>query len=180
MMSEHGGELTISRVLRFACPVAAAACLAGGLAYARQGGAVSVVAVTSLALLSALAMIFTCRWPFAGLATTALVAFTGLAAYGLLAQAESLLMLAGAAAALAGWDLALENIRRPRDADPDGELAGALERSHLRSLALAMGAGLLVAAVGQNLQVRLPFILVALLVGLGVWALERVLWEVNR
>lgn len=180
MKPANSGELTLSHALRFACPMVAAACLAGGLAYARQGGGASVVAVTSMAVLSALAMIFTCRWPFAGLATTALVAFTALAAYGLLIQADSLLMLAGAAAALAGWDLALEEIRRSRDADPDGALAGALERSHLRSLALAMGAGLLAAVIGQNLQVRLPFIVVALLVGLGVWMLERVLWEVNR
>lgn len=180
MKSAQGGELTLPHVLRFACPVVAAICLVGGLAYPRQEGDASVVAVTSLALLSALAMVFTYRWPFAGLATTALVGFTGLAAYGLLAHADSLLMLTGAAAALAGWDLALEEIRRSRDANPDGALAGALERSHLRSLALAIGAGLLAAVIGQNLQVRLPFIVVALLVGLGVWMLERVLWEVNR
>jgi len=179
-MRKRGRELTPTRVLRFACPIVAASCLVGGLALAGQEGSAAVVVVTSGALLSALAMIFTCRWPFVGLATTALVAFTALAAYGLLTQADSLLMLIGAAAALAGWDLALEEISRPRDADPDGTLSGALEKSHLRSLALAVGAGLLVAAVGQNLQMRLPFIVVALLVGLGVWALERVLWEVNR
>lgn len=179
MMKRRDG-LTLFRVIRFACPLVAVACLLVGLAHAGQEKTVSVIAVTAVALLSALAMIFTCRWPFARLATYSLVMFTVLAAYGLVAQANALFMLVGAAAGLAGWDLALEEIRFANDAGLDKASYGLFERSHLRSLALAVGVGLLVAAVGQNIQVRLPFLVVALLVGVGVWALERVLWEVNR
>ena len=179
-MMERGSGLMLFRVIRFVCPILAAACLSAGLAQAGQERAVSVIAVSTAALLSALAMILTCRWPFARLATYALVVFTVLAAYGLLAQANALFMLVGVAAGLAGWDLALEEIRFAKDAGSDKASFGLFERSHLRSLALAVGGGLLGAAVGQNIQVRLPFLVVALLVGVGVWALERVLWEVNR
>ncbi|MBN1371328.1 MAG: hypothetical protein JW987_05150 [Anaerolineaceae bacterium] len=180
MTVKRGEDLTPSRLLRLACPIAAAACLTIGMASASPGGFATLVFVTGVALLSALAMILTRRWASVWLATIALVAFTGLAAYGLLAQADSVLMLAGAAAALAGWDLALEETRHPRDADSGAKLTGEIEKNHLRSLALAVSIGLMGAVVGQNLQVRLPFIVVALLVGLGVWMLERVLWEVNR
>lgn len=179
MMKRRDG-LTLFRVIRFACPLVAAACLSIGLVHAGQERAVSVIAVTAAALLSALAMIFTCRWPFERLATYALVMFTVLAAYGLVAQANALFMLVGAAAGLAGWDLALEEIRFANDAGSDKASYSLFGSSHLRSLALAVGGGLMVAAVGQNIQVRLPFLVVALLVGVGVWALERVLWEVNR
>ncbi len=179
-MMRRETRLTLSRILRFACPVAAAICLAGGLAYNWQAGVVVTIAVITLSLLAALAMIFTVRWPFEWVANTALVLLTALAAYGLLSRADGLLMLVGATAALAGWDLVLEDIRRPKGYDQQKAHSRLQERTHLRSLGLAVGAGLLVVAVGQNIQVRLPFIVMALLVGLGVWALERVLWEVNR
>ncbi len=176
--------LTPGGLARYACPLASAACLAGGLALA--GHTLAAFA----ALLAALSMLLTTRWrPALWLATASLAAQVVMAAGGLLLHAAPLLMLAGAAFALAAWDLAVEAITRPGEglqreeanlpagrrpvepAPPDP----LLERYHLRSLALALGAGLLLAAAGQNLQLRLPFIVVLVAAGLGVWALERLL-----
>lgn len=186
--------MTPGSLARYACPVAAAACLAGGLALAGH------VLAASMALLAALSMLLTTRRPAIWLATTSLAVQVVLAAAGMLFHAAPLLVLAGAAFALAAWDLAVEAITRPREAMlhdvklPAGRLpvepappavppppAGfpppdpLLERYHLRSLALTLGAGLLLAAIGQNFQLRLPFIAILIAIGLGVWALERFL-----
>jgi len=159
---------------RLALPVISAACLAVGLAALGAWG-------TALAALAGGAvMLLTRRWRKAWLATGSLAALTALAAYGLLEGAASLWMLCGAAAALAGWDLALEEIHRPVDAARNGAPSGGLEIHHLRSLALSVGAGLLAAALGQMVHIRLPFIAVALLVGLAAWAVERALRAVVR
>lgn len=171
---------------RLALPVVSAACLGAGLAALGAWGAALA------ALAGGAAMLLTRRWRKVWLATGSLAALTALAAYGLLAagansgwlaQATALLMLAGIAAALAGWDLALEEITCPTEVAPDetsgGAPSGSLETRRLRVLGLAVGAGLLAAAVGQTIQVRLPFIMVALLVGLAAWALERVLHSIK-
>ena len=157
--------MTTLDLARLACPVISAACLAGGLGMAGQGLAAGA------ALLAGLALLLTRRWPAVWLATGSLVALAALSAAGLLFNAAPILMLAGATAALAGWDLSLAEFARPAES-PRG---GLLDQRHLRSLALVLGAGLLAAAVGRNVHLQLPFIVIGLLVGLGVWALERVI-----
>lgn len=180
-----GSRLRLS-LPRLALPVISAACLAVGLA------ALGALGAALAALAGGAVMLLTRRWRKVWLATGSLAALTALAAYGLLAagantgllvQATALLMLAGTAAALAGWDLALEEITRPAEAAPGetsgGAPSGSLETRRLRVLGLAVGAGLLAGAVGQTIQVRLPFIVVALLVGLAAWALERALRSIK-
>jgi hypothetical protein len=155
-------------MLRLACPIFAGVCLALGLAMAGQ-------ALPALAaLLAGGSLLFTRRQPFFWLATGALIVLVALAVLGTMLNAAPILMLLGAAAALAGWDLAVTEIERPANDEADAMADGLLERCHLRLLGLALGAGLLAGAVGQYVQVQLPFIVVVLLAGLGVWALERV------
>ncbi len=163
------------RMVFFAFTLVATACLAGGLALAGQW------LVAPGALLAGLCLLLNRRWPAAGLATIALILLTALAVVGLAFHAAPLLMLAGATAALAAWDLAsLETTSRaanrlPSNETPDHAAEDLFEQRRMRLLVVAIGAGLLAAGLGQVIQLRLSFIVVLLAAGVMVWALERAL-----
>jgi hypothetical protein len=94
------------------------------------------------------------------------------AAVGLWAGASPHLMLPGAALALAAWDLMY--LDRAMAGSGGAHAAGRSEMKHARSLALALGLGLLSAEGGIALSVRLPFLIMLLLVILLVFSLSRV------
>lgn len=97
----------------------------------------------------------------------------GLAACGLLLGAHALAMIVAVASSLAVWDLLAFDLalslQRPT------EQSRRCETNHLRSLALALGSGLLLSGASRLLSLRLPFVIVLLLVAATVFALDR-LW----
>jgi hypothetical protein len=108
------------------------------------------------------------RWlPAAFLSCTAAVA-----AAGLLAGASPWAVLPGIACALAAWDLM--NVDVPCRSSPSPAAVRG-DRHHIRSLALALGVGLLPAMLGAALSLRIPFPLMLALVVLDLLSLERLL-----
>jgi len=97
-----------------------------------------------------------------------LVIYLGLAVYGLQAGYSPLMMILGATAALAWWDLVLLPSNKAAPLPPD------FVNQHLRSLALAAGLGLLLAIAGLQIHLELPFGVILLLAVLIFAALERV------
>jgi hypothetical protein len=148
------------------CLTASFACLAGGFAMVGQWmGAGAVLAPT-------IAGLFSTRFRVAWLAFACLVSFVGLAAVGLLEGAPAFLMILGATAALAGWDL--HHFDRSMEGSAPSETARQYEGYHLRSLALALGFGLLIAVAGALFSLRIPFVFLIVLVLLDLFSLDRV------
>ena len=162
--------MTLRKVLLLCCLAMTLVCLGGGFvlharAYGPLYGAPAVLVVVPILGL---------WWPrrraeWVPLASLAGVVF--LAAAGLVARVPAYLMVPGAAAALGAWDLG----------NLDATIAGArpspslarFERRHILILSLALGLGLLLAASGALLSLRIPFLPMLLLAGLDLVCLER-------
>lgn len=149
------------------------------------------VALAAAAAALAAAFLLRSSWPLAGLslllallwgwlqrrhkpwtASLGLGLFIFLAAAGILAGLDSLLMLACTTAALAAWDLdrfLLRLRQAPRD-----EHTPHLEAAHLRRLGWVLVVGLGVGAAALNLRLQLSLLPVAALALLIVFALGRV------
>jgi hypothetical protein len=132
------------------CSLAAAACLAVGFIHTRQAVWVAGVVVA----LAAWLVVWFLKKPLHWLPYLALLLTLGFSVAGLFAGAAPDLMLAGAALALASWDLALLGLAL-REAASAG--LSPYEKRHLTSLTLALGAGLLVALLGCRLHTHLSF-----------------------
>ena len=112
------------------------------------------------------------RKSFAGLLLSILLfEYVFLAALGLVLHLSPYLLIVGSAFALAGWELARFWLKL-RDA-PMRLQDQPLEALHNRDLALAIGVGLLLALVGLNIRLQLPFGLIAVLALLAAYGLYR-------
>ncbi len=157
--------MTLRRILFAACAAASALGLAAGYGVAGQWIGTALAVVTGLAWLPAR------RYPAAWLPLICLFVSIGLAVVGRLTGAAPVLMIGGAALALAAWDLLLLDAALGSAAP--GEQTRAYEASHLRSLALAVGGGLVGALLGRLLQLEISFFIMAALVALAVFGLDR-------
>jgi len=98
-----------------------------------------------------------------------LSAYIAAAACGVLLGALPAMLIAGAALALAGWEMA--GAPAPVPGDPLAERAS--ERASLALLVVSVGAGLLIAEAGLWVRLRLPFAGVLLAALLTVFGLAR-------
>ncbi len=85
-----------------------------------------------------------------------------------------LLGMAGSVFALMAWDV--HQLTVDLQCSPHKETISRFERRHLRSLVLAMGAGLSIAIIGRMISLKPPFILLFALVLLILFGLDR-LWS---
>jgi hypothetical protein len=158
--------MPLRKILRLVFPIVCLASLGLGYATTRSWIALVVLIITMLAWL------FAIKWPDGFLSFSALVLSVGLAAAGLLTGATPLLMMLGAALALASWDLVLWN-RISANHSPTPSLT-LFESRHYQSLALALGLGLLAAVGGRLLRFQIPFGWMVILVILALFSLERI------
>ena len=108
----------------------------------------------------------------------ALMLYTGLAAFGVLALASSVWMLLCLAAAVAAWDL--EYFLRRLESVEQQEAARLLAQQHLRRLAVVSGLGLLLAGAAMAVEARFT-LGAALVVGLlAIVALGQVIGFLRR
>ncbi len=157
--------MALRRICFAVCLVVSTLCLAAGYAVAGQWIG------TALALVTGPAWLLARKYPALWLPIICLLASVGLAVVGRLAGAPPVLMIGGAAIALAVWDLLLLDVAL--GGASLGEQTRAYEASHLRSLALALGGGLLGVFLGRWLQLQIPFFITAALVALAVFGLDR-------
>jgi hypothetical protein len=83
-----------------------------------------------------------------------------------------LLMMLGAALALASWDVVLWN--RTSADNPLIPSLTLIESKHYQSLALALGLGLLAVVVGRMFRFHIPFGWMVVLAILALFSLERI------
>jgi len=141
-------------------------CLTAGYGFAGQWiGAV-------IAITSGLAWLPARKYPASGLPHLCLIASVGLAVTGQLTGTSPLLMISGSGFALAVWDLIL--LDGALGTNSSGEQIRRYENRHLQSLALALGAGLLVAFLGGLLHLQIPFVAMMLFVALVIFGFDRV------
>jgi hypothetical protein len=109
------------------------------------------------------------RWSIFGSASALLLIYLLVAAVGVLTGLSLSWLVAGCTFALASWDLVL--FSEALQPGPPARLTDLMERSHLRSLAAACGAGLSLGLLAAVIHFELPFIVVVLLVLLAVGGL---------
>ena len=112
------------------------------------------------------------------LPTAVLAASVCLAGAGLLSGASPLLMISGATLALAGWDLAL--FERALSTGPSNQRAALLEKKHIESLALALGAGLFAAVAVRFIRFEVGFGGLVLIVLLAFYCLDSIWRMLNE
>ena len=158
--------MPVRKFLRLVCPFISVTCL--GVGYTTTG-----LWIAGLVLvLSLLAWLFAIKWSFGFLPTSVLVFSISLAAAGLLTGATPLLMMLGAAFALAGWDVILWNrafITNSLSASPT-----LIESKHYQSLAVALGLGLLAIIAGRLFRFQIPLGWMVVLVILTLFSLEHI------
>ena len=147
-------------------------CLAGGYATAGKwaGAAVAILAGTAWLMVR--------KYRAGWILFICLLVSVVLAVAGLLTGSPAILMICGSAFALAAWDLLLFNSAMG-NSSPD-EQTRQYENSHLQTLALALGSGLLVALLGRSLSLQTPFYVLALRVVLVVVGLNRVWSSIKK
>jgi hypothetical protein len=154
-----------TRIIAFACTLLAALCLLAGFLLGRNW--VNLL----LLLVIPLAWVFL-RKASAGLTSSILLfAYIFLAVVGLLNHLSPYLLIGGCAFALGAWESTqfLLNFRN----SPVRSANQRLENFHNKDLGLAVGFGLLLALVGLNIRLRLPFGLIAVLALLAAYGLYR-------
>jgi len=159
------------RTLSLAGWMACSACLAGGYLVSGQPPLGMMLPLTLLPLLAGT---YDRRRPALGLSWLAMVGGVGLAAGGALLSAPAVWMTLAAAAGLGAWDLALW------EADAPLPHSGGGKTIHLRALAQALGVGVLVAVVGTQVSLPVPFFAMLLGVFLLVASLDRVWRYLSR
>ncbi len=151
--------MEMRKLLKLACPIACAVCLAAGYASAGQWLGVPLAALVWAA------WHFGAKWP----PTLMLIASVVVAAGGLVAGASAQWMVLSTTLALASWDLAHWDSFLV--GDMPAEVERRLEQKHYACLALALVPALLVAVAGPSLRLEIPFgilVAVALLALLGL------------
>lgn len=94
----------------------------------------------------------------------------------MLAGAPPMLLILSAAFALASWDLVLFDHILADNPISSVPTIGLFQARHYRSLALALGLGLLIVLVGRTIQVQISFVIMGLLVLLALLSIDR-LWR---
>jgi hypothetical protein len=107
-----------------------------------------------------------------------LLASVGLAVAGRLLGAPYLLMILGAALALAVWDLKYLDAALGKNSF--GAQTRRYENKHIQSLVLALGFALFVVLLGRFINIRIPFIVLMLLIAFVLFALDRVWGYIKR
>lgn len=111
-------------------------------------------------------------------ASVGLLGFTAAAAAGTWLDLRPGWMLGGLALALCAWDLHRFALRMAAADRIEDE--SALVRRHLVRLLPIAGLGFLLPALASGIQVRLTFLMAALLGGLAVWGLSRMVSLMRR
>jgi hypothetical protein len=152
------------------CMLISTVCLAAGYASAGQwmGAGLAIILIAAWWLAR--------KYPDADLGFICLLSSVCLAVAGQLSGAMAVLMTCGAGAALAAWDL-LELDESLKGDEPQTR---EYESRHLQALALALGSGLLLAILGRLLNFQMPFIVVALSVGVLLFGLDRVWLHIKK
>ena len=160
--------MILRRTISLVCPIMCTVCLAAG--YATNGWGIVVMAGASTGLAWWLAN----KWPATLLPLAALVISIAWAAAGLLASASSFLMILSATFALASWDLVLfDHILADNPISSTPTIA-LFQNRHYRSLALALGLGLLIVLAGRTIHVQISFVIIGLLVLLALFSIDRI------
>jgi hypothetical protein len=154
------------------CLVVSTLCLSAGYWFAGRwiGAAIAI----SLSLVWLLAR----KYSVSSLPYICLFASVTLAVAGQLIGAPSLLMICGSGFALAVWDLIL--LDGALGTNSLGEQSRRYENSHLQSLALALGGGLLVAFLGGLINLQIPFLAMLLFVALVIFGIDRALHTIKK
>ncbi len=139
--------------------------LAGGYGLIAQWVGAGLVLVASIAIL------FSNRPAAAWFPSACLVILVGLAVVGLFQGAPAFAMIAGAAAALAAWDLI--NLDHTMEMGSSSGTAGRFEKRHVKVLSVALGLGVVMAVSGELVSLPIPFVFFVLLILLDMYSLER-------
>ena len=160
--------MLLRRTISLACPIVCTICLAAG--HAVNGWGIVVMAGAS----TGLAWWVAHKWPATALPFAAFVISIAWGAAGLLASAPAWLMILSAAFALASWDLVLfDHILADNPISSTPTIA-LFQNSHYRSLALALGLGLLIVLIGRTIQVQISFVIIGLFVLLALFSIDRI------
>jgi hypothetical protein len=162
--------MLLQKTIRLACPFMCTLCLAAG--YAMYGW--GLVALTGASI--GLAWWLASYRPATPLPLAALVISMAWSAAGLLAGAPAPLMILSATLALASWDLVLFDHSLSANPISSAATRALFQNRHYRSLAWALGLGLLIVFVGRTIQVQVPLIIIVLLVLLALFSIDR-LWR---
>jgi hypothetical protein len=164
--------MAFRKIFFVVCLVVSMLCLTAGYWFAGQWlGAV-------IAIASGLAWLPARKYPVSSLPHICLFVSVGLAVTGQLTGTPPLLMICGSGFALAVWDLIL--LGGALGTNSSGDQVRRYENSHLQSLALALGAGLLVAFLGSMLYLQIPFIAMMLFVTLVIFGFDRIWHTVKK
>jgi hypothetical protein len=87
-------------------------------------------------------------------------------------------MLLGTTMALAVWDLLMLDVAIGRGTSV--EQTRRYENSHLRSLALALGVGLVAILFGRLLSIQIPFAVLILSITILLFSLDRVWFQIKK
>ena len=165
--------MVLRRTISLVCPIMCTICLAAGLA--ANGWGIVVMAGASTGLAWWLAN----KWPATLMPFAALAISIAWGAAGLLASAPSLLMILSATFALASWDLVLfDHILADNPISSTPTIA-LFQNRHYRSLALALGLGLLIVLIGRTIHVQISFVIIGLVVLLALFSIDRI-WRVLK
>jgi hypothetical protein len=167
--------MLLRRTINLACPIAYTLCLVAG--YAANGWGIALLAGASTGLAWGLAH----KWaahkrPATPLPLVAFVISMAWSAIGLLTSAPALLMILSATFALASWDLVLFDHLLVDDPISSTPTLALFQNTHYRSLALALGLGLLIVLVGRTIQIQVSFVIIGLFVLLALFSIDR-LWR---
>src|SRR5512138_311364 len=155
-----------------ACLLVSTLCLAAGY------GIIGKWAGTVLAVITGLTWLLARKYPASGLPLICLLASVCMAVVGQLTGSPSLLMICGAAVALAVWDLLLLDVAL--EGTSSDEQTRRYEDKHILSLVLALGSGLVVVVLGRLIILQIPFVMLVLLVALAAFSLDRVWVRIER
>jgi hypothetical protein len=86
----------------------------------------------------------------------------------------SVLMILSATFALASWDLVLFDHILADNPISSTQTIVLFQNRHYRSLALALGLGLLIVLVGRTIQLQISFVIIGLLVLLALFSIDRI------
>jgi hypothetical protein len=171
-------NLPSRKILTLLCPILASLCLAAG---SLRSGAPMVTIALGVGFVALLAWLAARRWPSAWTAGLALVISLAAGVFGVTTGGTAWLspwLITGVTAGLASWDLIL--LDASLTGSPPSAKTTRLEAAHYRSLALALGAGLLLNLGGRLVTLRMPMIVMLLLVGIAYYCLNRLLKALGR
>jgi|WetSurMetagenome_2_1015567.scaffolds.fasta_scaffold353921_1 hypothetical protein len=160
--------MLLRRAISLACPIVCTICLAAG--HAVNGWGIGVIAGASTGVAWWLAN----KWPATLLPVAAFVISIAWGAAGLLAGAPPLLMFPSATFALASWDLVLFDHSLADNPISSTSTIVLFQNRHYRSLALALGLGLLIVLVGRTIHVQISFVSIGLLVLLALFSIDHI------